>query len=368
MVVETALGCNLRCPMCDQHRTGLTQVRRAMSPALRARLAGEALAGAARLGLTVSGEPFADPELAAWLALARRAGVRLAVATNGTVLPREDAELDAILGQCASVMVSLDSLDSATFARIRGRDLLPRLRTNLARMVVRRQALAPWRRPRLGISVVWMRDNLDHLGPILRLARDRGLDLVSVAHLTVHDPALDAQSLRHQPAAADAERARLLRLARALGVSLDLPPPFADGPPAVVSRRPRWSAGSPLRRLRHWAGLRRWRRSGGGAGGCPYLESRVYVSIDGLVSPCCMPGRPVLGDLRQTSLAGIWGGEAAQALRRALAEGRPTGACAHCSVHRQGAYRPGDPATVVPRLLAAKGQDPHPDVVLGDAP
>lgn len=363
--METALGCNLRCPMCDQHRTGLTDQHRSMAPALRDRLAGEGLVHAARLGLSVSGEPLLDPALDEWLALAERTGVRLNIASNGTVLPREDDELERILRQTATLLLSIDSLDRATFARIRGRDRLPQVRANLDRIVAARDRLPAWSRPRLGINVVWMRDNLDHLPPIIALAAGLGLDLVTVAHLTVHAPEQDPQSLRHCPDRADRARERAARLAQERGVALDLPPAFGPGAPVVARPRLHLAAGSLRRRLRHRLGLARWKRRGGGAGGCPYLESRAYVSIDGLVSPCCMPGRPLLGDLREQSLAEIWTGPVARRLRRALHEGRPEGACAHCSVHRQGDYRPADPQTVAPATRAAAGEDAFAGAVSG---
>ena len=355
VVVETSLGCNLRCPMCDQHRTGLTQQRRTMDPALRARLSREALPHAARLGLTVSGEPLMDPDLSAWLRVARRTGVKLSIASNGTVLPREDDALVDILRSTASMMFSIDSLDRATFAAIRGRDVLPQVRANLERVVRLRKGLRLWERPRLGLSVVWMRHNLHELGPLIALASKLGLDVVSVAHLTVHEPALDALSLRHCAEEADTARALALEEAARRGVSVDLPPAFGSGAPVLARGGLGLGAGGLLRRLRHRVALSRWRRGGGDAGGCPFLESRAYVSIDGLVSPCCMPGRPIMGDLRTSSWQSIWAGAVAQGLRRALAEGRPVGACAHCSVHRQGAYRPDDPATVVPALREGAG-------------
>jgi MoaA/NifB/PqqE/SkfB family radical SAM enzyme len=290
--------------------------------------------------------------------------VRLNIVSNGTVLPRQDDDLESILRQTATLLLSVDSLDRDTFARIRGRDRLPLVRTNLDRIVAVRARLPLWSRPRVGINVVWMRDNLDHLPPIIELAAALGLDLVTVAHLTVHAPEQDPQSLRHCPERADRARTQAARLAQRRGVALDLPPAFGPGAPVLARSRPHLAAGSLRRRLRHRLALGRWKRSGGGAGGCPYLESRAYVSIDGLVSPCCMPGRPLLGDLRKTSLAEIWTGPVARRLREALHEGRPEGACAHCSVHRQGDYRPADPATVVPGTRGAAGEDafagPHP--------
>ncbi len=349
VVVETSLGCNLRCPMCDQHQTGLTAQRRTIAPALLDQVSREVLPTAARMALSVSGEPLMSGQVGTLVTAAQRAGVRLVIASNGTVLPARDEALDRLVGQCARLAISLDSLHAPTYAEIRGADRLDVVLANLRRLARSRRRLPRRARPRLGLTVVWMRQNLDELPGLIHLAASLDLDFVSVAHLTVFGTAQDGDSLRHVPELADLRRREAIENADKKGVFVDMPPPYgtvetSPRPPVAIA----WSSGHPLRRLRHHVGVWRWRRASGGAGGCPYLESAAYVSIDGKVAPCCMPGRPILGDLHERSFAQIWSGQRARDLRQRLRDGRPTGACAHCSVHRKGAYVPGDERTVRP--------------------
>jgi radical SAM protein with 4Fe4S-binding SPASM domain len=67
----------------------------------------------------------------------------------------------------------------------------------------------------------------------------------------------------------------------------------------------------------------------------------VVVLWDGKVVPCCHDanGETVLGDLNRSTLAEIWGGEAAAALRGRLANGAlvPGEPCSDCA-HRPDRY------------------------------
>lgn len=360
--LETSLACNLRCEMCAPYRTGLTKRRDRMSPELLERVRQQLLGGAAYVALTVAGEPFADPTWRQYIALAEATHTRLVIACNGTLLPEGD-DLLRLLRHTEVLEVSVDAAEPELFAQIRGRDVLEVILANLRRVARARATLPHRHRPKLGITAVLMRQNIHQLPVLVDLAADLGLDSVGATHLTVFTDDLDAQSLRHHPTVSDTMCAAARRRAQARGIELRLPPPMSGAPPPA----PRWSEradalkrGLPrlgmglLRRTARVAAqrvaVRSWEAHNGGQVGCNYLQHRVYVSVGGDVTPCCMPGRPVCGNILQQDFVDIWNGPVYTRLREGLQPGgTPHPACAHCSVNRQvGRYQPQDAQTVRP--------------------
>ena len=90
-----------------------------------------------------------------------------------------------------------------------------------------------------------------------------------------------------------------------------------------------------------------WSKKAGGRVPCHFLQNGVFITIQGEVAPCPMPGRPIVGDLNKESFDAIWNGEALTAMRRGFIDGRPFDCCAHCSQNPDG-YVPEDPETVQP--------------------
>jgi len=358
--LETSLRCNLACVMCAPHRTGSTQKKDTLDDQLLARIERDVLGTAAYVALTVAGEPFVDRTWPRYVDLAERTGTGLVIHCNGTVLPRGD-DLLRLLRHTRVIEFSIDGARPETFAKIRGRDLLPAILDNIRRAVAARATLPRRHRPRLGITQVLMRDTIDELPMLVDLAADLGVDSLGAVHLTVFEDALDAQSLRHTPARSDAAFAEARRRARARGLLLNLPPDM-DGSlhdtPALtdhlrhglhtLARMGRGWATRMVRVVRNRREMRTWERAVGGKVGCNYLMHRAYVSVGGDVTPCCMPGRPVVGNLHDSDFQAIWNGPVYTAMRRGMLEGRPFDCCAHCSVNRREGYQPSDEATVRP--------------------
>ena len=67
-----------------------------------------------------------------------------------------------------------------------------------------------------------------------------------------------------------------------------------------------------LRRVRHKARLATWSVRAGGRVPCHFLQGAVFITLSGDVAPCPMPGRPVAGNLNESSFAEIWNGQAKQ--------------------------------------------------------
>ncbi len=351
--VEHYRGCNLRCSMCVVGLTSTAGEHRSIERGLLDHIGREVLGDAELLTLSAAGEPLLDPRLDRILALADGSRTRLHLVTNGTRLP---PTLDRLLALTDVFLFTVSAVDEVTFGPIRGGARLGQVTANIQQVVRRAARLS--HPPRLGISTVVDRRNLSQLVPLVELTHELGLERLGVSHLTVFHRGMDSLSLRGDPRRVAATFADATRRARQLRVTLTLPPDLDGRPP------PAPTLGEHLRHLaraaRHGDRRRafrlyrrrlrqaRWARRSGGRVPCDYLMNRTYIGIDGDVAPCCMPGRPVAGSLREAPFDEIWGGPVLSAMRRGFLEGRPFDCCAHCSVNTTHGYRPADPATERP--------------------
>ena len=107
--------CNSRCASCDYWRYG----QRHMSLDLARRLAGELPRSGARYVLLSGGEPLLHPQWDAIAAAFKRAGMRVALATSGILLPKHAARVATFVDE---LYVSLDGATPETYRSIRGVD------------------------------------------------------------------------------------------------------------------------------------------------------------------------------------------------------------------------------------------------------
>ncbi len=372
--LESTLGCNLECVMCGSHLSGVTKLRRAMGPELLARVEREVLPGVTELSLTVAGEPFLTPRLPQFVAVAERVGAELSLNTNGTLM-KDTPLVRRVLAQSSVVRFSVDGATPETYEAIRGKSDFTLVVGNIRKVVALRAALPRDRRPRLVMCMVLMRRNAHELVQMVELVHDLGLDRLDVAHLTVIVPEMDAESLRHAPLEAD----RALRAARAradqLGVRANLPPLMSgeeNGPSAAARarlalREARELSGPRLRRLartaRRKVALARWGARAGGRVPCHFLQNHVFITIQGEVAPCPMPGRPLAGSLKEASFSDIWNGPVLTRMREGFLRGQPEPCCRHCSQNPEG-YDPADPATARPPAYDLPGLE-HREAVTG---
>jgi len=168
--------CNYRCVFC-----GLPQraERRAGegwkefdTAGLLGVVRGFAAAGTAGVGIT-GGEPFLRPDLPDILREVRARGMVAHVNTNGHFLA--GARLDGVLAADPdSINVSLDAADPAVHDRLRG---VPGSHARILEGVGRLLAIrGKARRPRVAITSVFHRDNLDGAEALARLCTEAGVD------------------------------------------------------------------------------------------------------------------------------------------------------------------------------------------------
>jgi radical SAM protein with 4Fe4S-binding SPASM domain len=280
----------------------------------------DALPGLQELHLQGLGEPMMHPHFFDMVAFAAARGIRVTTNTNATLLNQRRAERCVTSGlDC--LHVSLDGASAATYERIRVRAHFDRVTANVERLLetrARRGATTP----RLRLVMVIMRQNLDELPDLVRLAHRWQVEGMFVQHLC-HDFGESSLPTRYRPMRAFVDEQTLLHaeerhvestfaeareVAQALGVDLRLPRP-----------RPRiHPAGTPGRQRCDWP----WRGA--------------YISYDGRAMPCCMvstPDRINFGATDERSFADIWNSPDYETFRERLASDDPPEICRSCAVY-----------------------------------
>lgn len=334
--VENTLRCNLDCGWCAQALSGSTRSGVDMPLALFERVVNEVLPRLSRLSFSVAGEPTIAPLFLDFLDRVNTLDLATELVTNATALHRPGL-LERLLPRLSVLLASIDGARPATVERLRAGARYARIIENLERFAAARAARPATSRPEFRLAVTLSSANIDELPEVVELASRLGADRVACNWLEVHDAALLPLSLHAVPGRVEQRLAETRARARALGVGLELPAEPPSIPMVVALRRAVSSVGDPARRqsalrraLQH-ARVRAWEvRSGLGAR-CSFLWGRAYLHASGDVSPCCVQGRPYVGNLHQRSFGAIWSGPEMTALRIGMYDGNPHAACTACS-------------------------------------
>lgn len=320
--IEPVGQCNLRCRMCPiQFRTdgGPGQPRATMAIDVFRKLVDQ-FPSMTELQLQGLGEPLLHLQFFEMVRYAAARGIRVSTNTNLTVLSEQRAE-ECVRSGLQTMHISLDGATAATYQAIRLRARFERVLRNLRRLVQAKIRLAS-ALPHLRLVAVAMRENLEELPGLVRLAHDEGIPDIFVQHLC-HDfgesslperyrpmrSFIDEQTLLHEdPQRVEHFFAAACAVAAVLGVSLRLPNLKPRHHPPGMSGRQRCD----------WP----WRGS--------------YISYDGKAMPCCMvatPDRIHFGDMVQDGVEQVWNNRKYTEFREQLASSVPPEVCRSCALY-----------------------------------
>lgn len=337
--VENTLRCNLECIWCAQHLVGSTRSGVDMALPLFERIVNEVLPRASRVSFSVAGEPTIAPHFLEFLERVNTLDVTTELVTNATALHRPGL-LERLLPRLGLLIASVDGARPETVERIRAGARHVRILENLQRFQQARRARPAGSRPEFVLAMTLSTANIDELPEVVDLAWRLGADRVACCWLEVHDPSLLGLSLHAAPGRVEERLTAARTTARRRGIGLELPgePPVCrvEGPGAAT-RRVLSSLGdrarrrSALRAALSRAAIRAWEVRTGLGARCSFLWGRAYLHAGGAVSPCCVQGRPYVGNLNEQSFEAIWTGPAMTALRLGMFDGAPHSACTRCS-------------------------------------
>lgn len=301
--------CNLRCIMCEEHspHSTLQAQRNAQQRPRRLMpidLIRETVAAAAPHGLreiipSTMGEPLLYADFEQILALCEQYNLKLNLTTNGT-FPRLGAKQWAqrIVPLASDVKISWNGASKATHEAIMlGGCWEKALGDARAFIAVRDEhARGGGNRCRITFQLTFLESNLDQLVDIILLAISLGVDRLKGHHLWTHFDEIKTQSMRRSADAIVRWNAVVLAAQQ------------------VVAEHP-LPNGQRLLLENIFALDENARENLAPGGQCPFLGQEAWVSAAGRFDPCCAPDaeRRTLGEfgnLHQTGIMQIWGGDA----------------------------------------------------------
>jgi radical SAM protein with 4Fe4S-binding SPASM domain len=322
--IEPVGQCNLRCQMCPVQfrRDGPARGVACMDYDVFTRLIDQFSRRATELHLQGLGEPMMHPRLFDMIEYAVGQGLRVSSTSNLTLLSPRRAERCVTSG-LAELNISVDSAEPATYERIRVGSRFQRVENNVALLQATRQRLAS-ERPRLKLVAVLLRQTLEGLPELVRLAHRWSIGELFVQHLC-HDFAESSLPDEYRPMREFVDQQTLIGgdwqrieqvftetqdMADELGIKLRLPSPRPNPHPP----------GTP------------------GARRCDWPWARSYVSYQGLAMPCCTIGTPDrfhFGNMAEQGVEAVWSGAAYDNFRARLDSEEPPEICRTCSVYHR---------------------------------
>jgi MoaA/NifB/PqqE/SkfB family radical SAM enzyme len=320
--IEVTNRCNLRCATCV--RTYYAQEEaRDLSLAEFRRLVAQ-FPGLERAVLHGIGEPLLNPQLPQMVAELKARGVNVLFNSNGSLLDRERGRA-LIQSGLDEYRLSLDAADRETFARICGRDLFEQVVANVKAFAALKREMGVTN-PSLSLWCIGMKETLQQLPSLIRLAAEIGIPEVYLQRLTyLSHPAERRGMARAEQAlfgvAGEREHAILRkceRLSQELGLAFRAS--GATDPQRSVAAA-RGAAEMP------WGACRR-----------PWTTA--YITANGNALPCCISpfaisgyASLIMGNVWEESFANIWNSEPYRVWRQRLLSSDPPEACFGCGVH-----------------------------------
>lgn len=300
LVLELSSRCNLRCIMCAQSHRQMAGMDMEEWVFDKLHQLFPALDEVALFGW---GESLLNKRFGSFLgAISDVAGLKSYLVTNGYHLDR--AARAIVENRLTYLAVSIDGFAASTHNSIRRGSDFDRVLKNVG-LVARLKEQAGGDYPVIRIEFVAMRNNIEELPDLIRLAKHLGAGEVKVVYATIYDESLMGQSLWwHRELAAEVF-ARARSQAVNCQIALSLPPLIGEDP----------AQDSPHRL-------------------CTAPWEEVFVSSQGKVRPCII-STEIIGDLAAQSMSDIYYGPAYERFRGAVNGDQPPSDCASCHQNRR---------------------------------
>jgi radical SAM protein with 4Fe4S-binding SPASM domain len=321
--IEITNHCNLRCETCP--RTYLDREPLKSLSYKEFMYAADQFPEMQRTLLHGIGEPLINKQLPEMIRYLKARDIEVLINSNGTLLTPAWQEKIVESG-LDEYHCSVDGATDETYARIRGKDLLPKVKAGIQGLIQTRERLGS-STPRISIWCVATQENLAELPDLVRLAAQLGVPEVYLQRLVffAQEPEVQYGMAVNKLAIfgkTDAEQEEIIaeceRLSAQLGVRLS----------ASGARDPRSSlaAVSP-------ADYSPWQN-------CTRPWTTAYITANGNCLPCCISpfatnnyDSLIMGNLFQQSFEDIWNGEAYRRFRVKFLSKNPHQACASCGIY-----------------------------------
>jgi MoaA/NifB/PqqE/SkfB family radical SAM enzyme len=327
--IELTTRCNLRCVMCPLTAgEPRTTPNRTMDEEIFQRLLRDVLPHVCRVDVVGDGEVLLARKLLFRLLEAAAAHrVLVNICSNGVLLDQQTSRR-LIQSGLADLNVSLDAAEPETYRAIRGADW-ERVVGNLRTLARLKNELGS-DRPRLHLSMVGMRRNIEQFPALVRLAAELGAESVTLQAMGEFAAVADQSVYLRDPELGRTCYEEGRRLGEEHGIRVLLwPPGQFDATGGGGDERPPRGETSRPRKV------------------CEFPWDVPYFTTTGDVLSCC--AMPPLGNIREADFQSIWTGPAYRRLRREIFSPNPPLPCEHCPGR---GWRPPTP----PRPLLIPGE------------
>ena len=321
--IEVTNRCNLLCQTCP-HTYFQREPLKSLSLDEFMRIA-EQFPQMQRALLHGIGEPLLNRELPEIIRYLKGRNIEVIINSNGTLLtpPWQQKLVESGLDE---YRCSIDGAKDETYARIRGANLLPKLRRGLEGLVQTKERMRATT-PHVSIWCVATRENLQELPDLLRLAADLGVPEIYMQRLVYfageaqkqYGMARDELAIFGQD---QNEEDRIIEACTELSAELGINF-LASGARNPINSL---AAARPSDFAPWQACMRPW--------------TTAYVTANGNCLPCCISPFAtddyeslILGNLFERSFNEIWNDTRYQKFRMDLLSDHPHKACASCGVY-----------------------------------
>lgn len=293
--IEPTTVCNLKCTFCVREKN----VFRPKSISIEKFQGVFDQVQPARVTFAGDGEPTLAPDIWKMVAYASEHGAKTIVTSNWTIGPRiAETALDAGL---SALRVSIDAATASTYVAMRKADYHNTIVDGI-RVLQRLKQERGLTTPDVGFEFVMGRDNIHEMNSVIDLAVDLGLCRVNFRPLNlvgIEDREEELlEGLTRQQYKEALESANAYAKKHGMASNLD----------EVVSLLPFYE-------VRYTDDFNPEKKSPD----CIYPWVQVYVSVDGLVTPCCalqMDERVSLGNMFEEGFDAVWNGKAYRKMRK----------------------------------------------------
>jgi len=312
MAMNVDTQCNLRCIMCirQKYSPEATNALRYDFEIYR-QVADETFPYARWVQLATAGEPLMARNLIEQLRIIKNYSMKLDLVTNATLL-NNDNLIKGILQVPGCLHVSIDGATKETYESIRIGAKFEQVIENIRRFNRLREKLYAMNKCKLHFSVVLMKRNIKELPKLIELAKKLAVDSVDCSHVTIFYERIKNESLVYHKQLANYYLMVAQEKANELNIHLNIPPLF-DTVGDIQDRRSKNNSKSGFKT-------------------CPFLWKRAYVDWNGDILPCCVPGHPVMGNVKEKPFREIWNNELYQEMRKRLYTDNPFDCCKNCFV------------------------------------
>lgn len=297
--IEPTINCNLKCKMCaspllkrQERCLKLEQFKQIVVqfPYLQ------------KISLVGAGEPLLNPEIFDMISYAKSQGIDIGFATNATLLNR--GVVDKIISSKVDwVNLSLDGATKEVYESIRVGANFDSVLSNIRNLMI---ALKGKDRPEISIWFVLMRSNLAELSQVVSLAKNLGINNISVQTVHYWGSAKWKTEMAKENVRNELDEVKnVLKKASVLARSSRINFNYVNIPGKKGRRNCKWP----------------WRS--------------CYITCDGYVTPCCLHGtNPELinfGNILKNPFSQIWNNQFYGEFRAKLKSRNPPAICVDCT-------------------------------------